>query len=38
LARKSRDCEDAYNMYVAQARPLIDAAKAEKGPFRMETN
>jgi hypothetical protein len=25
-------------MYVAQARPLIDAARAEKGPFRMETN
>jgi hypothetical protein len=34
---KSRDCAEAYIMYVAQAIPQIDAEIAEKGHFWMET-
>src|SRR5512137_1079607 len=37
LARRSRDCAEAYIMYVAQAIPKIDTARAEKSPFRTET-
>jgi hypothetical protein len=38
LARKSRDCAEAYFMYAAQAKPQIDAARAENNPFWTETN
>ena len=38
LARKSRGCAEAYLVYVAQASPMIDTARAEKNRFRMETN
>jgi hypothetical protein len=38
LARRSRDCAEAYFTYVAQAIPQIDTARAEKSPFRMETD
>ena len=37
-SRKSRDCAEAYNWYVAQAIPQIDAKIAEKGHFWMETS
>jgi len=37
-SRKSRDCAEAYNWYVAQAMPQIDAEIAEKGHFWMETS
>lgn len=36
--RKSRACAEAYNWYVAQAIPQIDAKIAEKGHFWMETS
>ena len=37
-SRKSRDCAEAYNWYVAQAMPQINAEIAEKGHFWMETS
>jgi len=37
LARKARDCAEAYYAYAAQASPKIDTARAKKGRFRMET-
>ena len=37
-SRKSRDCAEAYIMYVAQAIPQIDAEIAEKGHFWVETS
>jgi hypothetical protein len=37
LARKSRDCAEAYNMYAAQEKPQIDDARAEKNPLLAET-
>jgi hypothetical protein len=38
MPRKSRGCAEAYNAYAAQETPKIDAGRAEKDPFRMETN
>ena len=38
LARKSRGCAEAYSQYVAQGTPKVDTARAEKDPFRMETD
>ena len=32
---QSRDCAETNNMYIAQVVPQIDAAGAEKDPFRM---
>jgi hypothetical protein len=37
-SRKSRDCAEAYKLYVAQAIPKIDTEIAEKGHFWMETS
>ena len=39
MARKSRGCAEAYkNSTLRGVRQKIDAAKAEKDPFRMETS
>jgi hypothetical protein len=37
LARKARGCAESYRWYVAQASPKIDAARAEKDRYRIET-
>ena len=38
MARKPRIYAEAYIGYAAQVNPKVDAARAENGPFRMETN
>jgi hypothetical protein len=37
-SKKSRDCAEAYAMYVSQEIPQIDTEIAQKDHFRMETN
>ncbi len=38
LARRSRCFAETYIVYVAQAIPQFNTARAEKSPFRTETN